>query len=1628
LPPETVRVYGVVAAEAAASAAAPSNNCASPSGPYGTVSAQASASIEGASRSHSCSWSAGDDSPNCSPPKIAVQLIEREFPVLFENGEYVVDIPYQFAVSTSVSLSPSGHDGNATCDETIPWGNGAGSASATAARLLDVFTAGDVVYLLAYTALVDGAGAFCDPDFCFIQPATGQIATPAGFAAVDFPHTGYAIRSNPAHRPRQELPVEQTYGLETIRIVFDAAREDRDYRLKDMWHISGVVPVWQSFGDRTFLDSVDDSRYERHEGVPKYREVTIYDANGIALRFWGERQDDGSWRYYGLQGVFSELVENHDRPGEFYLLGGPPGAMREKGSWLYIFNPIDPVNGRFSGLSAKLRLLADPAGNLITIDHPAPGSAEPTLLAYQPVDAGTPLKAMRRFWSGGLEYNSRQTEWQQFGTVGTAEVDWGDFSVRWRPNDGAWIGNRREYWTTHLFDIREATPFMRYPDTVPSGLDGQRLHTRQVGNLNRTTYDYGWRDIEGNPSRIFFTITAQQEGKRPKWLTYKVRPSMADPLRKEFAEAQMLLPSLPNATVYDRTLYHFNANGQIDLVRFFSTRWDDQPQWETNIVYDPVNPSLVNSVTFTDFNANRSFTTQYNWKMVSIPPFAWQGQTIERGVEWVLGSVQDPTGVRVELLYPHEVDDPGEAPPVAPVRIRDGAGNETRIDYHRDGRLKQLWEPGHTNPWQLAYYPDPEPQDDRYLGRRRLQQITDPTGKSFTISRYDALGRPTRVEVRPNATTLLWQEVDWNLLGLPTQVRWSDNSSVRLDWSQGTLIRLTDARERTAQFWYNHPRGFHLLSDILIGGLRFASLDYDAYGRLKRVVGGNGVGVTYGYDDPTANDLVGERDVLRWVRYDGDLTHERFTYRCCGELERWIKPDGRWANFTYEAGLLTQVTTNEGQVYSYDYDAAGRLKHAQNSVAQTNYLYEYEIGTNTGRLHSETTTLPVGTYSHQYTYYPDSRVETATLTMGGFSRQLRYVYDDAGRLTDIYYNNQLLASYSYDNAGRLQSQTIRPLGSNHRLTTTLTYADAQSVGALGTVEWRWNNQWLASFDYDGYDNQPGYYHDGTLARAIDTLPGVAPIRWEWDYDDLGQLAYEKRREGNGEWQQTSFTYDLGGNLWGNAGWVYRFNQLLYVPRTEMNNNWYFAYTPNGERERWWTTDRGEALQGDVNRDGQVDDSDLLAVQFAFGRTDCPCPEDLNGDGQVDDTDLLMVLFNFGQSAGGVVSWEYAYDIWGNLVQAASPAAGVYRAGYDALGRRIWEEVQTAQGTRRTYYLYEGDTIIGEVSPEGMYAYVWGLLGPIARIALNKPADTRYYVIDGLGHVRALVNLQGVPTDLYHYDSWGNPLPTGTETTRQPFRWNGAYGYEYIPATGLYHVGTREYDPRTARWLQRDPIDAASGDPNLYRYCLNDPVNLADPSGLDFWEDLKRWYMGGMGGLSQWVDQNLMFGLTERFGTTAGRYDCGQASGWQLAWDATLWGGALLLAGFSSVVPGDEVVISAATARGVASQGVRSMVRTVVVDISKLRFATKQKLLDHFQKHGAEFGARSADEYLKKARAFIARSADNPQVLTHITKEGKLYLYDPSTNEFAALSSDGKHLLTYFKPKKRMEYWRKQLCR
>jgi hypothetical protein len=71
---------------------------------------------------------------------------------------------------------------------------------------------------------------------------------------------------------------------------------------------------------------------------------------------------------------------------------------------------------------------------------------------------------------------------------------------------------------------------------------------------------------------------------------------------------------------------------------------------------------------------------------------------------------------------------------------------------------------------------------------------------------------------------------------------------------------------------------------------------------------------------------------------------------------------------------------------------------------------------------------------------------------------------------------------------------------------------------------------------------------------------------------------------------------------------------------------------NAATRRWeaFLLDTGFPRRGDVDRNGCVDDADLLLqVLFAFGRRAGYRNEDLNWDGTVDDADLLQVLFNFG---------------------------------------------------------------------------------------------------------------------------------------------------------------------------------------------------------------------------------------------------------------------------------------------------------------------------------------------------------------------------------------------------------------
>jgi len=118
------------------------------------------------------------------------------------------------------------------------------------------------------------------------------------------------------------------------------------------------------------------------------------------------------------------------------------------------------------------------------------------------------------------------------------------------------------------------------------------------------------------------------------------------------------------------------------------------------------------------------------------------------------------------------------------------------------------------------------------------------------------------------------------------------------------------------------------------------------------------------------------------------------------------------------------------------------------------------------------------------------------------------------------------------------------------------------------------------------------------------------------------------------------------------------------------------------------------------------------------------------------------------------------------------------------------------------------------------------------VSENRSSVTTYSH-SGLKHMGAQTDAGTTPAvqATRTYDAFGG-VQGSTGSWQGPFGTAGAFGYQ-SPQTGseqggLHLLGHRYYDASTGRFLTREPIGDGS---NWYAYCENDPLALADPSGL-----------------------------------------------------------------------------------------------------------------------------------------------------------------------------------------------------
>ena len=90
------------------------------------------------------------------------------------------------------------------------------------------------------------------------------------------------------------------------------------------------------------------------------------------------------------------------------------------------------------------------------------------------------------------------------------------------------------------------------------------------------------------------------------------------------------------------------------------------------------------------------------------------------------------------------------------------------------------------------------------------------------------------------------------------------------------------------------------------------------------------------------------------------------------------------------------------------------------------------------------------------------------------------------------------------------------------------------------------------------------------------------------------------------------------------------------------------------------------------------------------------------------------------------------------------------------------------------------------------------------------------------------------------------------------------------------------------------------------------------------------------------------------------------------------------------------------------------------------FRSRERLMEHFAKHGAEFGAATAEDYLRSAQALRDRPSGG-DVLEAVRADGVVTRFDRGTGAFLAFGTDGV-VRTYFKPNDGERYFRRQLER
>jgi RHS repeat-associated protein len=338
-------------------------------------------------------------------------------------------------------------------------------------------------------------------------------------------------------------------------------------------------------------------------------------------------------------------------------------------------------------------------------------------------------------------------------------------------------------------------------------------------------------------------------------------------------------------------------------------------------------------------------------------------------------------------------------------------------------------------------------------------------------------------------------------------------------------------------------------------------------------------------------------------------------------------------------------------------------------------------------------------------------------------------------------------------------------------------------------------------------------YDGAMllrgTSELNTLTNSEPITTHYEYDARNNLARAVTQKSSGPIADTSYTYDGLGNL-----------------RSIVDN---LAAT---------------ALQ---IRPDSADPDRICTVAPPSGPTS-PCNYQYDARGNVWQIRDIAALFTYdafgrlGSTEQGGQRAQLDYDPFGTLASLNIRNGNIQRR----------EQLYGGASAQVGFFDGAGNPIsVGDPGATFQNYVDRYISSPIGTLALvrrpNSGQPVTLYPIGDYQGTRAVIGSGPIPTQTISYAPFGSITSDSSNPnslTWWPYQWNGGH---VLDGLGLVVLGQRVLEPRTGRFLQRDPlmqVGTASA-ANPYAFAANNPVKFIDATGAQPTADSGGTVVGGL---------------------------------------------------------------------------------------------------------------------------------------------------------------------------------------